>query len=268
MEMQFAAEKKLFPSQRVQLLIPFAVSVFFGFGLLFFPIQLALFFHYSGSDQIIYQIGGAAAIGYAFALWNIIKRASWKESKFVIMATFLYNLISVYACIIELLSHTQQPIVYVVLALSLFIMLICGKLIATHKLAPEGRRGMSDTSVIFLGLFMLATLSFGLLLLFPVIMAKVFQLMGIDYFIYRQTAAAVLGYSLLSIMQMRSRRFDESDLSLLMEITFIALTFAACVYQILSDMGSLFILILLILTILAEAGLLRVLFTGGKEYHR
>lgn len=256
--------KRLSFPARIALFIPFFGGVFFGIGPLLFPQQLSHLFRYSGSDEIISQIAGAATLGYALALWNVIRRATWKESKFVITGTFFFNLVSVYACVIEILAHTQEPVVYAILVTSLIIMAITGRLLLTYKLVPVGRPTVSDISGIVLGLFTIATIAFGVLLLFPVVAAKLFSLAGTDFFLYRQAAAAVLGYSVIAILQMRSRRFDEIDLPLLMEVAFTGLTFAVCVYQLLHDNSSAFVYALTFGSSLASIGLLAVLFNEGK----
>src|SRR5438067_523439 len=88
--------------ERVLLLVPLAGGATFG-AISFFALpSLAALLGYAGTDTYIYRLGGSATLGYAVALGLAIRDGSWAAARWVVLATLVFNVVSIVASVIEL----------------------------------------------------------------------------------------------------------------------------------------------------------------------
>lgn len=197
-------------TERLLLLLPLAASTFVGLFQLLLPMFLAQLTGYSGNDIYIYQLSGAATFGYAGALALALRQDKWSAIRVVIIAFFTFGLGSLYACSADIISGLAKPVVYVVLALTLVFVTITGTLLYMHRGIRKGNPDTGKWMVWFLVIATALATIFGLFpLLLPDIFSSLFSLKGTDVFIFRQAGAAVFGYAIMGVFELRSRNWQE-----------------------------------------------------------
>jgi hypothetical protein len=223
-----APSSSLRRTERLLLLLPLAASTFVGLLQLVFPTLLASWVGYSGNDLYIYRLSGAATFGYAGALALALKEGKWPATRLVLLAFFTFGLASLYACGVEIFNGLAQPVVYVVLALTLVFVAITGTLLYTHRSLSKGSPDIAPWLVWFVGLAILPAVFFGLLpLLLPQVFSLLFLLKGTDVFIFRQAGAATLGYAVMGLFELRSRTWQHIRWSVAMAGIFNGLSLLA-----------------------------------------
>jgi hypothetical protein len=216
--------------ERAFLAIPMLAGIFFGLVPLFLPQALAAWTGYPGNDPYIYSLAGAATFGYAVALGLGIRQQAWAPVRLLVVAVLTFNVASLYICAQEIASGTAQPIVYLILGASLLFVAGCTALLITHRAALSAP---SDSASWVSWLLVSATilaLTFGLLpLLVPTLFGSLFGFKATDLFLYRQAGAATLGYAIMGVCELRSRRWEELRLPVLMGAVFNGVMTAASI---------------------------------------
>ncbi|MFI5275144.1 MAG: hypothetical protein ACHQ4H_19100, partial [Ktedonobacterales bacterium] len=223
--------------ERVLLLIPAAGALVFGLGPLLALGALALVAGARGHDPIIYRLAGAATLGYAVALLFAIGAGTWRAAHLPVLATLGFNAASIYACGASLAGGMTQPVIYLILATSIIIVAITIWLLLRH--APVERPTPDSPSwlIWFLVLATAISIPFALLPLFvPATFSSLFGLQGTDVFTFRQGGAAVLGYGVLGIFELRSRAWSEIFPAALMVLTFDGLVAIVCALVLLGQL--------------------------------
>ena len=165
------------------------------------------------------------------ALALAIRRGRWDEMRAVVVATFAFNLVSIGACLIEVLIGRAQPIVYVIGAASALIVGLTWSLLRRHGATPRGPRDVARWVVALLVLATAAAAFFGLAPLFPKAFADLAGYHGTDKFVYRQAGAATFGYALMGIWELRSLRWEELRLPTVMALVFNGMSFVASLLE-------------------------------------
>src|SRR5947207_9065488 len=148
--------------ERALLLVPLAGGATFGaISFLALP-SLAALLGYAGTDTYIYRLGGSATLGYAVALGLAIRDGSWAAARWVVLATLVFNVVSIAACAIDIARGRAQPVVYVILAASVLICVITGALLARHR-TPAGPADAAQWIVWATAVATVAAAVFGLL---------------------------------------------------------------------------------------------------------
>lgn len=209
------------------LLVPIAGGVVFGIGPLVFPLQMAAATGYAGDDPYVGRLAGAATFGYAVALGWAVAKDGWTALRLLVVATLVFNLASLYACVAEILAGRAQPVVYLILATSILIVGITVFLLARHRV----ERGAPDIAPWVVWLIAVATFFaavFGLApLLVPEVSGRLSGFSVSDVFLFRQSGAATLGYAAMGLLELRSRRWAELLWPFVMGFAFNALSFVA-----------------------------------------
>src|SRR5690242_16606782 len=83
---------------RAFLTLPLLAGAFFGVAPFFFTALFARATGYTGHDPYIYELAGAATLGYAVALFVAVRQPRFEGARIVAIATLAFNLASLYAC--------------------------------------------------------------------------------------------------------------------------------------------------------------------------
>lgn len=251
---------------RTLLILPLIGSAFVGLILLLLPTLLAQLVGYSGNDLYIYWLTGAATIGYPIALTVGLRQNSWRAIRLLVVAFFTFGLASLYACFADILSGSAHSVVYVVLALTLLFVAITGSQLysqRTNTAMQEAPVAKWVIWVLIVAIFLASI--FGLVpLLFPTAFAHILALKGTDVFIYRQAGAATLGYAIMGVYELRSRRWSEMRLPVLMATAFNGISLIASIVALLQGQPPLLPLLVTPATLLITSSLLIALQRKGQ----
>jgi hypothetical protein len=223
-------ETRLTTLERLLLLLPTAGGLVFGV----LPILLGGAFGaalgYPGNDSFVYRLAGAATLGYAVALILGLRQGDWAPLRLVIIGTLTFNLASIYACIVHLMAGDTNLFVYLIFGTSIAITGISLWMLNRHASEAQTGADVSAWYIRFLILGAVLSGTFGLLpLLIPVLGATLTGFQGTDVFLIRQGGAASLGYAVMSIVGIRSGKWKEIRLPLIMALVFNGFSFLASV---------------------------------------
>jgi hypothetical protein len=221
----------LTPLERWLLAIPLAGGVFFGLLPFLTPREFSTAVGYSGDDPVVARLAGAATFGYAVALFYGIRDGRWRSLRFVVLATLVFNVISIAACVIEIVAGRAQPVVYAITLADIVIIAVTWLLLSRYGAMPEGPRDVATYLVVGLVLATIAGAVFGLAPLLPKVAGPLFGYRGTDEFIYREAGAATFGYAVMGVWELRSLRWEELQLPVLMTFVFNALAFIAVLLE-------------------------------------
>jgi hypothetical protein len=220
---------KLNSTERILLYLPAVAGL--AFGLL--PLLLGGAFGnavgYSGDDTFIYRVAGAATLGYGVALIMGLRKGEWAPLRLVVLATLVFNLASIFACVIEIINGTTTLLSYVIFASSILFSAITAWVLNRHKsTSPKANVSKGTIQLLWLGTVLSA--AFGLLpLLVPVQFSQLVGFRGTDVFLIRQAAAAALGYAVMGVYEIRSGVWAELRLPVIMAVVFNGFSFVASV---------------------------------------
>jgi hypothetical protein len=219
-------------------MLPLAAGVFFGVIPLLFPQVLAAWTGYPGNDPYIYWLAGAATFGYAVALAFGLRQRDWAPVRLLVVAVLTFNLASLYACALEIAGGAAQPVVYLILGASTLFVAGCAAMLISHRGSPSAPPNSASWVIWLLTIATLLATTFGLLPLFvPAVFGPFFGFKATDLFLYRQAGAATLGYALMGMGELRSRRWEELRLPMLMAAVFNGISFLASVAALISGQG-------------------------------
>jgi hypothetical protein len=253
---------KLSTLERFLLLLPTIGGLVFGV----FPLLLGGAFGAAlgapGNDSFAYRLGGAATLGYAVALILGLRQGDWAPLRLVVISTLIFNLASIYACLVHVVTGTANSFVYLIFGTSIAITAITLWLLNRR---PPGAQTEPDVSVWYIRFLILGTVlsaAFGLLpLLIPSLGAKLLGFYGTDIFLIRQAGAASLGYAVMGIYGIRSGAWYELRLPLIMALVFNGFSFIASVVALFSGEP-------VLITLVIGAASLFVTIVGMIAYQR
>ena len=226
---------KLSNLERILLLLPIAGGLVFGLFPLLLGGSLGASFGAPGNDSFIYRLGGAATLGYAVTLIMGLRQGDWAPLRLVVIATLAFNLASIYSCVIELMAGNTNIIVYLILGTSIAISVITLWILNRHARDMQAESDVSTWYVRFIMLGTVLSAVFGLMpLLIPVFGAQLLGFHGTDVFLIRQAGAASLGYAGMGVLGLRSPRWAELRLPLIMALIFNGFSFIASVIALFS----------------------------------
>ncbi|HEY7623791.1 MAG TPA: hypothetical protein VIA63_02075 [Candidatus Limnocylindria bacterium] len=211
--------------------MPLVGALAMGIPLYVFPRPFARLADLSGDDLLIYQLGGAAMIGYAVALAMSVRTAEWLPLRFVVLATYAWAALSFFAGFIAIASNQLNGFVIVVLLWAVLVAWSIGQVLVAHRGAVAGPRDVATWTAAVL---VLATLSAAVFGLGPQIVGPFAALMGYrgtDEFVYRLAGAACFGYAVMGAQELRSLHWDDMRLPNVMALVFNALAFVAAALE-------------------------------------
>jgi hypothetical protein len=208
------------------LFLQVAAAGFFGLVPLLFPQTFASWFGYTGRDELMYRLAGAASTGYAVAaLIALVTRLTWGELRIPVVATLTFNVAAAAAAGMVFVNGDRSQLPgFILVAASLFAVISAYWLLRNEGLVlPAG----APFDVPFRIVIVLATLTAAVFGLFPLLapdrFATLFNLSGQDAFIFRLAGAATLGYAVAGVLELRSGDYRRIRLQNVAAIVFNAL---------------------------------------------
>jgi len=222
-------------TDRWLLLLPTAAGILFGLGPFLLGGSFGMLFGFPGNDSFLYRCAGAAAFGYPVGLVLGLRQQSWSALRLPVIATLTFNLASIFACAMEILSGKALPIVYVIALASIAITAITLSLLMRYS--DEPRPAPDISPLLRYGLILGGVLAgvFGLLpLLIPTQFSQLVGYKGTDAFVIRQAGAASLGYGVMAFLALKSGTWQEVRIPTVMALIFNGLGFVASVIALLA----------------------------------
>jgi hypothetical protein len=189
----------------------------------------------SGDDDYIYHLAGASTVGYVLPLAMAIAGRGWNTARLVVVGVLGFNAASILGCLIEIVGGSSRPVVYLILVTSVLLVAI--------------------SAWTATGLFAL---------LVPARAHCIFQYRATDTFMYRQLGAATLGYAVMGVGMIRSRRYEEIRLPIIMSLTFNGLALLSSIVAIATGAPGRLTIIVTPVGILATAGGVAALARRGR----
>jgi hypothetical protein len=253
---------KLSNLERILLLLPLVGGVVFGALPFLFGGAFGKALGFPGNDSFVYRLAGAATFGYAVALIMGLRRGDWTPLRLVVIATLTFNLASIFACVVEVVTGNANIFVYLILGTSIAITAITAWILNQHAGSQVSNLDVSLWFIRFIALGTVLSAAFGLLpLLIPVLGAKLLGFHGTDVFLIRQAGAASLGYAVIGALGIRSGAWQERTLTMVMALVFNGLSFIASVIALFSGEP-------VLITIVIGAASLFVTIVGTIAYQR
>ena len=216
-------------------------SVALGIPLYVFPRPFARIADLAGDDTFIYELGGAAIIGYAVALALGIRGGLWLPMRFVVLATYTFAAVGFLAGFVSFASNQIDGLVVAVSLWAVVVAWAVAQILVAHRGAVAGARDVATWVAIVLALATLSAAVFGLGPQASGPFASLMGYKGTDEFIYRLAGAACFGYAVMGIQELRSLHWDDMRLPNAMALVFNGLAFLASAFEILAGRGTLLV---------------------------
>jgi hypothetical protein len=216
-------------------------SIGLGLPLYVFPRPLARIAGLAGDDTFIYELGGAAILGYAVALAIGVRGGVWSPMRFVALATYAFAALAFLAGFAALASDQINGFVVLVLLWAVIVAYALAQILVAHRGVRAGPRDVGGWVVVVLALATVSAVVFGLGPQLPGPFASLMGYKGTDEYIYRLAGAACFGYAVMGIQELRSLHWDDMRLPNVMALVFNGLAFLASVFEILAGRGTLLV---------------------------
>ena len=209
-------------------------SLALGLPLYVFPRPFAHFAGLSGDDTFIYELGGAAMIGYGVALALGVRNGLWSPIRFVVLGTYAFTVLVFLAGFVSFVSNQIAGIVVVVSLWAVVVAWAVAQILVAHRGAVAGPRNVATWAAVVLALATLSAALFGLGPQAAGPFASVMGYRGTDEYVYRLAGAACFGYAVIGIQELRSLHWDDMRLPNVMALVFNGLAFLASAFEILA----------------------------------
>jgi hypothetical protein len=197
-----AARTHLSAWERVLLILPAWAGLFAGFFLLFLPAWFAVLLQFPVKNLYIFQLAGAAILGYGIALSIGLFQRAWLPLRLPLVGVLVLSLASCYVCVLVLLEGPVSLAACLGLSFSALSATIAGLLLVRHR--RSSRQPLLRARGIFRALLIIGGISatiFGCVPLFlPDVFVPLFHLQAGTEAIAREAGAACLGYAALSLL--------------------------------------------------------------------
>ena len=234
---------------RLTLLGQAAAGLVFGIAPIVALAAYASAIGFTGSDPLIYRLGGAATTGYVTApLIALLGGASWRQIRIPAIATLTYTLGAFVASVWEYVSGAREPVVtFVVVAGALFSVVAAYWLLRDEAPPEDPGRQLDAPARAIVALATLSAATFGLLpLIVPSTFASLFGLAGTDAWVFRVAGAGCLGYATAGIASLLAPGYRVMRLQNAAAITFNFLGAASSWYALGTGNGGLLALVVAI----------------------
>ncbi|MDQ2913211.1 MAG: hypothetical protein M3T56_08140 [Chloroflexota bacterium] len=218
-----------------------------GLPLFVFPKPFAAIAGLAGDDTFIYELGGAAMLGYAVAIALGVRGGLWSPMRFIVLATYVFGALGFLAGFASLAGGHVNGLALLVLIWSVVVAWSVGQILVAHRGARAGPRDVAPWVVVVLALATISAAVFGLGPQVPGPFASFMGYRGTDEFIYRLAGAACFGYAAMGIQELRSLHWDDMRLPSVMALVFNGLAFTAAVFEILAPGRATFLVVLVAL---------------------
>ncbi|HYV23002.1 MAG TPA: hypothetical protein VEN31_10150 [Candidatus Bathyarchaeia archaeon] len=207
-------------------------SLALGLPLYVFPRPFARFGGLAGDDTFIYELGGAAMIGYGVALALGVRNGLWSPIRFVILATYAFVALAFLAGFVSFASNQINGLVVIVSLWAVVVAWALAQILVAHRGAVAGPRDVATWVVVVLALATLSAAVFGLGPQAAGPFAALAGYKGTDEYVYRLAGAACFGYAVMGIQELRSLHWDDMRLPNVMALIFNALAFLAAIFEV------------------------------------
>jgi hypothetical protein len=180
----------------------------------------------------VYELGGAALVGYGVALTIGARRAEWMPMRFNVLATYVFSAVAFLAGFVALASSVLNGMVMLVLLWSVVAAYSTGRVLVAHRGVPAGPRDVAGWVAVVLVLATLSAAVFGIGPQAPQLFASLMGYRGTDEYLYRLSGAACFGYAAMGVAELRSLHWDDLRLPNVMALVFNGLAFLAAVFEI------------------------------------
>lgn len=216
-------------------------SVALGIPLYVFPRPFARIADLAGDDTFIYELGGAAIIGYAVALAFGIRGGLWSPIRFVVLATYVFAAVGFLAGFVSFASNQINGLVVAVSLWAVVVAWAVAQILVAHRGAVAGPRDVALWVAIVLALATLSAAVFGLGPQAAGAFASLMGYKGTDEFVYRLAGAACFGYAVMGIQELRSLHWDDMRIPNVMALVFNGLAFLASAFEIVAGRATLLV---------------------------
>ncbi|MEK6207236.1 MAG: hypothetical protein AABM32_06290 [Chloroflexota bacterium] len=214
-----------------------------GLPLFVFPRPFAQFAGFSGDDTFIYELGGAAMLGYAVGLALGVRGRLWDPMRFVVLAAYAFAAIGFFAGFIAFASNQINGLVLVVSLWAVLAAYALAQILVAHRGARAGPRDVATWVTVVLALATVSAAVFGLGPQLPAPFASLMGYKGTDEYVYRLAGAACFGYAAMGIQELRSLHWDDLRLPSVMALVFNGLAFVASIFEIVAGRTTLLVLL-------------------------
>jgi hypothetical protein len=195
----------------------------------------------SGDDAFIYELGGAAMIGYAVALALGIRARSWSRLRFVVLAAYVFAGIAFLAGFVAFASNHITGFVVAVSIWAVVMAWALAQVLVSRRGVVAGPRDVARPVAIVLALATLSAAVFGLGPELPGPFASLAGYRGEDEYVYRLAGAACFGYAAMGVQELRSLHWEDMRLPNVMALVFNGLAFVASLFEMVADRGTLLV---------------------------
>ena len=239
-------------------------SLGLGLPLYVFPRPLARIVGLAGDDTFIYELGGAAILGYAVSLGFGIRAGLWSPLRFVVLATYVFAAIAFLAGFAAIASDQINGFVVLVLLWAVIVAYALAQILVARRGAHAGPRDVGQWVVAILAIATLSAAVFGLGPQVPGPFASLMGYKGTDEYIYRLAGAACFGYAAMGIQELRSLHWDDMRLPNVMALVFNGLAFLASVFEIIAGRATLLVTLVAIAAGFFTVGIAAILVRRGR----
>ena len=214
--------------------MPLVGSIALGLPLYVLPRPFAELAGFTGDDPLIYELGGAALLGYGVALAIGARRAEWEPMRFNVLATYAFSVVAFLAGFVALASSVINGAVVLIMLWSVVVAYATGRIVVAHRGVRAGPRDVAGWVVVVLVLATISAAVFGLGPQAARPFAALLGYRGTDEYLYRLAGAACFGYAALGVAELRSLHWDDLRLPNVMALVFNGLAFLAAIFEIIA----------------------------------
>jgi hypothetical protein len=218
-------------------------SLALGLPLYVFPRPFARLADLAGDDAFIYELGGAAMIGYAVALALGVRSGLWSPIRFVVLGTYAFVAIAFFAGFASFAGNQISGFVVIVSLWAVVTAWAVAQILVAHRGAVAGPRDVAPWVVVILALATLSAAVFGLAPQAAGPFAALMGYKGTDEVIYRLAGAACFGYAAMGIQELRSLHWDDMRLPNVTALVFNGLAFLASAFEMVAGRTTLLVIL-------------------------
>jgi hypothetical protein len=222
-----AADARWSTGERASLAVLVAVAAVAAFPYLA-PEAFATLSGYAG-DPYIFRLGSAATLGYAVGAALAIADGRVAATRHALVAGAAYSALLLVAIALELAAGRPHPVALALGAASLVTLAINAMLMA--RTSPAAGARAPGGVVALLGAATAAALFFGVTPLVPPLFVALFGYGTTAELTFRLAGAAAAGYAAMGLAELRSPRWVELRIPLLMALVFNALSCVASLIE-------------------------------------
>ena len=244
--------------------MPLVGSLALGLPFYVFPRPFGRVVGLSGDDTFIYELGGAAMVGYAVALAVGVRRGLWSPIRFVVLATYAFAGIAFLAGFVAIASNQINGLVVLVSLWAIVVARTVGQMVVAHRGEVAGPRDVATWVAVVLALATLSATVFGLgpQLVGP--FASVMGYKGTDEYVYRLAGAACFGYAVMGIQELRSLHWDDMRFPNVMALVFNGFALLASLFEILAGRTTLLVILVALAAGFFTAAIAVILLRRGR----